>query len=507
MKKKIGIIVGVLVLITGGTSFWLLSKPKDYSDTVTYNEATSIIEIVKKDEYKSEFEFWDIQKIEDTLFLVSYETEEVKDVYKSDHSWILMDDKVLYEVFKGNLVKGEDLDLSIASKFRHNIKTFKEEKEIEVIEFEKSEIESNRVPKGETTVYTEGEEGEKEIIDYKSYVNGKLEESKVTENIVKEPIDEVTLVGTFVEPPTPPPPPPAPDKKTSGDVTGRKLTWYNVKFNKDGSIARWANKMYGKYSFTQSGCVPTSLAIAMSGYNVNVTPDQVGDLLYSKSLYNSGGYIGTGGKGVMTGVQSYGLGINGLTSESQVHAALSRGNVVVAAVGSGKFGLGSKTLTHMIVLNGYKDGITYVTDPTYANKSSNASVSSLWANQSQDVVDRELGFVFYEITGGGYVPEDPDPEKPTEPEVPKDEFIILDELKDLTKVQVDTYLAQFGIKAIYTDTIIEVTDQNLDGHTSITTSTKGRKHNKAHKTIELSVNVYKYVAPVEPESPGDNKTE
>ena len=30
-------------------------------------------------------------------------------------------------------------------------------------------------------------------------------------------------------------------------------------------------------------------------------------------------------------------------------------------------------------------------DPTYSNKSSNASIASIWAAQSYDAIDRELG--------------------------------------------------------------------------------------------------------------------
>lgn len=139
----------------------------------------------------------------------------------------------------------------------------------------------------------------------------------------------------------------------------------------------------------------------------------------------------------------------------------------------------------MVVLNGYRDGLTYVTDPSYAYKSSNESVSSLWANQSYDVVDRELGYVFYEITGGGFVPE-PEPE-------PEDEHIFLEELKGLTKEQASQYLAQYGIKPIFVETVIETNDASLENTSSIQTSTKGIKHYLKNKTIELNVNVYKYV--------------
>lgn len=498
MKKKLIVLLGIVVTIAVLTGASLqMFKNKDYSSTVTFEEATALIEHVRSSSDEVDFEYWDIQKIDNELFLISYSDEEVFDVYKSDRSWIVSNMKVVYMVDDGRLVSGEKLDIDIAKKFNHNIKTYDSESVTEPIEFEKEEVESKRVKKGQTTIFQKGEFGEKEIISDYEFVNGLLVETVLTENVLKDPVNEVTLVGTYEEPPAPPPPPPVVQAKPKDDIVGgRKLTWYNVKYNRDGSLSSWGSKMYGGHTFTSTGCVPTALAIAMSGYDVHKTPSQVGDLLYNNGLFNSSTYIGTGGKGVKFALESYGLNHTGITSQAALSAALKRGNVVVAAIQTGKFGIGNGT--HMVVLNGFNNGQTYVTDPTYSQKSSNASISSLWNGQSYDTVDRELGYVFFEITGGGFVPN-------PKPEEPKDEFITLKELKDLSIEEVDAYLKEFGITAKYNVTVEYTENLDLDGKSKVTTSTDGQKHNLSEKVLELSVIVYEYKAPdPEPEpEPGE----
>lgn len=342
MKNKIVVLaIGFIAVALVGTGIWLMDQEDDnYSEMFTFQEATDIIERLSDNKKDVEFEKWDLQKIDENLILASYSEDIVTDVYETEHSWILLDDKVVYEVEDGDLKIGEDLDHDISRKFFHNIKTSFKSSEKETIEFEVKETKSNRVPKGEKSVYTEGEEGEREIKESKTYVNGALQSSSSSNKVIKEPVDEVNLIGTYVAPTPPPPPPAEPDVMVAGDVVGsRKLTWYNVKYNRDGSIAPWANKMYGKWTFTETGCVPTSLAIALSGYDIQVRPDSIGDYLYGQKLFNTASYIGTGGKGVVSAVSNYGLNANGLTSEGAVHSALQRGNVVVAAIQSGNLDL------------------------------------------------------------------------------------------------------------------------------------------------------------------------
>lgn len=433
MTKKMKIIVAssIAVVIIGlAVSFGIYkSLNGNYSANITNDEASELINLVKYERDEEDFELWDLQKIDDSLYLVSYSEEVVTDVFVTDRSWIVFNNNIVYETNNGDLVLGRDLDKTIASKFNHNIKTYESEKKTVDIDFEKTEVESNRVLKGTESIYVTGEKGIKSITEESLFINGTFKEKETEEKITKEPVDEVVLIGTFVAPP--PPPPPAITTIDTSSVDGKRtLTWYNTGYNRDGSVARWAHKKYGDYTFIGTGCVPTAMAIAFSGYDVHVNPETVGDWLHNNGYFNNK-YLGTGGNGVVAGIQAFGLQAQGLSSESAVVSALQRGNVVLAAIGSGKFA--APGVTHMVVLNGYRNGVTYVTDPSYANKSSNTAVSSLWANQSSDSIDTEAGFVFFEIVGGGLVeevepeipettePEKPKPEEPKEPEITEPE--------------------------------------------------------------------------------------
>lgn len=133
-------------------------------------------------------------------------------------------------------------------------------------------------------------------------------------------------------------------------------------------------------------------------------------------------FFGTDGKGVLYALRHYGLGVRGLTSQRAVEEALLRGNVVLTAQQHGSYGY--DTITHMVVLNSYDNGFTYVVDPTYPHKNSRYDVMSLWRDKSYDPDDTNAGFVFYELIGNEApsAPEKPaEPEKPAKPDNPKPE--------------------------------------------------------------------------------------
>ena len=88
MMKRL--IIGILaVLIFATTAFFGYSKIKyqAYSADVSYEQATEIISKLSKEGMSEEFNAWDIQAID--LYLISYSSEPVEDVYATDHSWIL----------------------------------------------------------------------------------------------------------------------------------------------------------------------------------------------------------------------------------------------------------------------------------------------------------------------------------------------------------------------------------------------------------------------------------
>lgn len=76
------------------------------------------------------------------------------------------------------------------------------------IPYDKVEREDPELPKGETKLVQSGKVGEFEIVTETVYKNGVVFSQTVTsEKTLREPVSEITAVGTYVPPPPPPPPP------------------------------------------------------------------------------------------------------------------------------------------------------------------------------------------------------------------------------------------------------------------------------------------------------------
>lgn len=83
----------------------------------------------------------------------------------------------------------------------------KTETRVATIPFNKREEKTDELPLGETRVVN-GVDGEKEVYWKVTYTNGKEPKREITgEKVIKEAQDEVTLIGTYVEPEKPVEPP------------------------------------------------------------------------------------------------------------------------------------------------------------------------------------------------------------------------------------------------------------------------------------------------------------
>lgn len=159
----------------------------------------------------------------------------------------------------------------------------------------------------------------------------------------------------------------------------------------------WANKKYGRWTMSQSGCLPTSLAMAISGITgKSVKPDAVANYLYNNTSEFNKSMAGASGLAVQKAASNYGVKWEGLSSVSQVDLALSQGKIVIAVVGPGVFtGRGT---THAIVLYNYSGGKTYVMDPNSSSKNGWYSLSTIWNQKSTDSYDLRGGYVFYALS-------------------------------------------------------------------------------------------------------------
>ena len=71
--------------------------------------------------------------------------------------------------------------------------------------------------------------------------------------------------------------------------------------------ARWGDKRYGISNMKITGCVPTSLAMVISGLVKDVTPVQVADYIYDTTMEMNTMFIGTSSLGARDAIAYWGL--------------------------------------------------------------------------------------------------------------------------------------------------------------------------------------------------------
>ncbi|PRT62791.1 N-acetylmuramidase [Streptococcus anginosus] len=159
---------------------------------------------------------------------------------------------------------------------------------------------------------------------------------------------------------------------------------------------RWAGRTYGGYTFAATGCVPTTVAMAISGITgQTVLPTTVADYLYhSTNEFNKRSY-GTTSRGIVLAARHWGLKTDVLGSTAAVREALAMGYHVLGAVGTSVFA--NYPVTHELVIRGYNNGMTYVMDPYNANNNGYYSVDYLFRVRSLDPTDNTEGSPFMTI--------------------------------------------------------------------------------------------------------------
>ena len=161
---------------------------------------------------------------------------------------------------------------------------------------------------------------------------------------------------------------------------------------------RWGGRKYGPYSMDATGCVPTTLAMVISGITgTEVLPTTVADYLYNHSNeFNKDGF-GTSSRGIVRVAQHWDLTTETLFTASAVKEVLSQGHHVLGAVGTSIFA--HYPVTHELVLKGYNNGKTYVRDPYNAANNVWYPVDYLFGVKSVDPTDNTEGTPFIAIKG------------------------------------------------------------------------------------------------------------
>lgn len=124
---------------------------------------------------------------------------------------------------------------------------------------------------------------------------------------------------------------------------------------------RWASRRYGMATLGETGCVPTSLAMILSSLKgETVLPTQIADYLYHKTVEFNRGVQGTTSRGILKAAKEWGVTATALGTQANLVQALKDGYHVLAAVQNNVFVLHG---SHEIVLKGYNNGLTHVSDP------------------------------------------------------------------------------------------------------------------------------------------------
>ncbi|RSJ13021.1 GBS Bsp-like repeat-containing protein [Streptococcus intermedius] len=160
--------------------------------------------------------------------------------------------------------------------------------------------------------------------------------------------------------------------------------------------SRWAGRTYGGCTFAATGCVPTTVAMAISGITgQTVLPTTVADYLYhSTNEFNKRSY-GTTSHGIVLAARHWGLKTETLGSTAAVREALAMGHHVLGAVGTSVFA--NYPVTHELIMKGYNNGMTYVMDPYNASNNGYYSVDYLFRVRSLDPTDNTEGSPFMTI--------------------------------------------------------------------------------------------------------------
>ena len=161
---------------------------------------------------------------------------------------------------------------------------------------------------------------------------------------------------------------------------------------------RWGGRKYGPYSMDATGCVPTTLAMVISGITgTEVLPTTVADYLYNHTNeFNKDGF-GTSSRGIVRSAQHWDLTTETLFTASAVKEVLLQGHHVLGAVGTSIFA--HYPVTHELVLKGYDNGKTYVRDPYNAANNGWYPVDYLFGVKSVEPTDNTEGSPFIAIKG------------------------------------------------------------------------------------------------------------
>ena len=141
---------------------------------------------------------------------------------------------------------------------------------------------------------------------------------------------------------------------------------------------RWRYQRFGGYSFGGTGCVPTSLAMVFQGIKGGtILPTDVGTWAHNNSSFDRRNQ-GSSDAVVPACASAWGVHCDNIQSLDQLTDALKHGKPCVIVVDGGNAFM-SGTVAHCVVLHGYNNGSTYVSDPYFSHNCRYWSISYMWS--------------------------------------------------------------------------------------------------------------------------------
>ena len=179
-----------------------------------------------------------------------------------------------------------------------------------------------------------------------------------------------------------------------------KASWNGVSYycQKD---SQWAWNIYGGYYFGSSGCVPTTAAMIVNTLKgTNYTPIEMGNMLYSAGIFNTGG-MGSSSDTWTLVSKKFGLTYKNNLNVESAKKELLKGNMIAATVEGGKF-CPWPGVSHEILLFGLDaQGYTTVYDPYTRTRNGRVHISEVFNHPSSFDGDRLNRGPFFSL--GKYV--------------------------------------------------------------------------------------------------------
>ena len=162
--------------------------------------------------------------------------------------------------------------------------------------------------------------------------------------------------------------------------------------------SRWANIKIGSSYFGNTGCVPTSLAMAYSSIKEReILPIDIGRYLYNNTDQFNKRYKGASGKAVIYASNYYGINYKNIYTKEDLIEELEKGNIVYGTMQNGKFA--TPRWNHAILIYDYSNDKvkTIASDPLNINNNGWVDINLVWAEKNTDPDDLTGGSALYSL--------------------------------------------------------------------------------------------------------------